>query len=56
DYETLLKSSEIINCRNIRDLKLLVEYSDSQQKIIIVKILASKIKRLVKLNIVSYQL
>ncbi|KAL4512510.1 hypothetical protein ABPG72_020347 [Tetrahymena utriculariae] len=54
EYETLLKSSEIINCRNIRDLKLLVKHSDSQQKIIIVKILASKIKRLVKLNIGYY--
>ncbi|KAL4512503.1 hypothetical protein ABPG72_020340, partial [Tetrahymena utriculariae] len=28
DYETLLKSSEIINCRNIRDLKLLVKQND----------------------------
>ncbi|KAL4512514.1 hypothetical protein ABPG72_020351, partial [Tetrahymena utriculariae] len=25
DYETLLESSEIINCRNIRDLKLFVK-------------------------------
>ncbi|KAL4512531.1 hypothetical protein ABPG72_020368, partial [Tetrahymena utriculariae] len=54
DYETLLKSSQIINCRNIRYLKLLVKNSDSQQKRIKVKILALKIKRLVKLNIVTY--
>ncbi|KAL4512654.1 hypothetical protein ABPG72_020491, partial [Tetrahymena utriculariae] len=51
-YDKFLKSSDFINCRNVKILKLWVE-SEDLQKIAKNKRLAQKIKRLVKLNVDS---
>ncbi|KAL4512501.1 hypothetical protein ABPG72_020338, partial [Tetrahymena utriculariae] len=51
DYKKLLQSSEIINCTNIRVLKLYVQKNISQVQILQYRRLALMIKRLVKFEI-----
>ncbi|KAL4511307.1 hypothetical protein ABPG73_008385, partial [Tetrahymena malaccensis] len=53
NYDTFLKSGEIINCRNIKILDLYVEESDDETTMKKYQRLAQKIKRLVKLNVDS---